>query len=92
MSRWGAGFERARDGARPPIGAGREAWAAKPAPRRDVPRSGTFSATLAASLAPCPAPMSPYNPRHKIATRTRLTEVRYEIRGELARRARELEG
>ena len=36
--------------------------------------------------------MSPYNPRHKIATRTRLTEVRYEIRGELARRARELEG
>ena len=36
--------------------------------------------------------MSSYNPRNKIATRTRLTEVRYEIRGELARRARELEG
>ena len=36
--------------------------------------------------------MSSYNPRHKIATRTRLSEVRYEIRGELARRARELEG
>lgn len=35
--------------------------------------------------------MSPPLPRHKIATRTRLTEVRYEIRGELARRARELE-
>ncbi|TCT23587.1 pyridoxal phosphate-dependent aminotransferase [Thermomonas haemolytica] len=35
--------------------------------------------------------MSSFNPRHKIATRTRLTEVRYEIRGELARRARELE-
>ena len=35
--------------------------------------------------------MSSYNPRHKIATRTRLSEVRYEIRGELARRARELE-
>ena len=30
-------------------------------------------------------------PRHRIATRTRLSEVRYEIRGELARRARELE-
>jgi alanine-synthesizing transaminase len=36
--------------------------------------------------------MSTFNPRNKIATRTRLTEVRYEIRGELARRARELEG
>ncbi|HOU65603.1 MAG TPA: pyridoxal phosphate-dependent aminotransferase [Thermomonas sp.] len=36
--------------------------------------------------------MSSYNPRNKIATRTRLSEVRYEIRGELARRARELEG
>ena len=36
--------------------------------------------------------MSAFNPRNKIATRTRLTEVRYEIRGELARRARELEG
>ena len=36
--------------------------------------------------------MSSNNPRHKIATRTRLSEVRYEIRGELARRARELEG
>ena len=36
--------------------------------------------------------MSSFNPRNKIATRTRLTEVRYEIRGELARRARELEG
>ena len=36
--------------------------------------------------------MSSFNPRHKIATRTRLSEVRYEIRGELARRARELEG
>src|SRR5574344_1295310 len=35
--------------------------------------------------------MSTFNPRNKIATRTRLTEVRYEIRGELARRARELE-
>ncbi|MCL6619399.1 MAG: pyridoxal phosphate-dependent aminotransferase [Thermomonas hydrothermalis] len=35
--------------------------------------------------------MSAFNPRHKIATRTRLSEVRYEIRGELARRARELE-
>ncbi|MFZ5606250.1 MAG: aminotransferase class I/II-fold pyridoxal phosphate-dependent enzyme [Pseudomonadota bacterium] len=35
--------------------------------------------------------MPSFNPRHKIATRTRLTEVRYEIRGELARRARELE-
>ena len=32
------------------------------------------------------------HPRNKIATRTRLSEVRYEIRGELARRARELEG
>ena len=36
--------------------------------------------------------MSSFNPRNKIATRTRLSEVRYEIRGELARRARELEG
>ncbi len=35
--------------------------------------------------------MQPQHPRHKIATRTRLLEVRYEIRGELARRARELE-
>ncbi len=35
--------------------------------------------------------MPPFNPRNKIATRTRLTEVRYEIRGELARRAREME-
>ncbi len=35
--------------------------------------------------------MSTFSPRNKIATRTRLTEVRYEIRGELARRARELE-
>ena len=35
--------------------------------------------------------MQPHHPRHKIATRTRLLEVRYEIRGELARRARELE-
>lgn len=36
--------------------------------------------------------MQPHHPRHRIATRTRLLEVRYEIRGELARRARELEG
>ncbi len=36
--------------------------------------------------------MHPHHPRNKIATRTRLSEVRYEIRGELARRARELEG
>ena len=36
--------------------------------------------------------MQPHHPRHRIATRTRLSEVRYEIRGELARRARELEG
>ena len=36
--------------------------------------------------------MSSFTPRNRIATRTRLTEVRYEIRGELARRARELEG
>ena len=35
--------------------------------------------------------MHPLHPRHRIATRTRLGEVRYEIRGELARRARELE-
>ena len=37
-----------------------------------------------------PAPMSTTS--HKpLATRERLSEVRYEIRGELARRARELE-
>ncbi|HZV38813.1 MAG TPA: pyridoxal phosphate-dependent aminotransferase, partial [Pseudoxanthomonas sp.] len=30
-------------------------------------------------------------PRKPLATRERLSEVRYEIRGELARRARELE-
>ena len=31
-------------------------------------------------------------PSHNLKTRQRLSEVRYEIRGELARRARELEG
>jgi alanine-synthesizing transaminase len=31
-------------------------------------------------------------PQHSLVTRERLSEVRYEIRGELARRARELEG
>src|SRR3546814_17699603 len=35
----------------------------------------------------CPMRLDPL----KIATRERLSEVRYEIRGELARRARELE-
>lgn len=35
--------------------------------------------------------MSAQSPSAKLATRERLSEVRYEIRGELARRARELE-
>jgi alanine-synthesizing transaminase len=35
--------------------------------------------------------MSPLNPKTALKTRERLSEVRYEIRGELARRARELE-
>ena len=35
--------------------------------------------------------MSSLPPSAKLATRERLSEVRYEIRGELARRARELE-
>ncbi len=37
-----------------------------------------------------PAPMSTHSPK-PLAIRERLSEVRYEIRGELARRARELE-
>ena len=37
-----------------------------------------------------PAPMSTPSPK-PLAIRERLSEVRYEIRGELARRARELE-
>ncbi|MBW8851786.1 MAG: aminotransferase class I/II-fold pyridoxal phosphate-dependent enzyme [Xanthomonadales bacterium] len=36
--------------------------------------------------------MSSSSPRPGLKTRERLSEVRYEIRGELARRARELEG
>jgi alanine-synthesizing transaminase len=35
---------------------------------------------------------SPPSPKPALKTRERLSEVRYEIRGELARRARELEG
>jgi alanine-synthesizing transaminase len=31
-------------------------------------------------------------PHRTVPTRQRLSQVRYEIRGELARRARELEG
>ena len=55
-------------------------------------RAGTAFPLGFAILIRPPTPMSAFTPRNRIATRTRLTEVRYEIRGELARRARELEG
>ena len=54
-------------------------------------RAGTAFPLGFAILIRPPTPMSAFTPRNRIATRTRLTEVRYEIRGELARRARELE-
>ncbi len=46
---------------------------------------------VSARLAAPPPPASPMS-LHRLKTRERLSEVRYEIRGELARRARELEG
>ena len=52
---------------------------------RGAPRG--VSARLCGHFPPCRHPMSPPS----LKTRERLSEVRYEIRGELARRARELE-
>ena len=54
-------------------------------------RRRAISASLSA-LFSVPAVMSPSSPKPSLKTRERLSEVRYEIRGELARRARELEG
>src|SRR5690606_3269410 len=68
----------------PPDNAARDsALAEEPPAQRPTP----ISARLANPFAPFSSPMS----LPSLKTRTRLSEVRYEIRGELARRARELE-